>query len=343
MKIKTILLWVSCISSYSSYAQNFSGEYVTEWQWGMNGKSNWVNFLRLDADFHLWKGGALKASTVHIAKTDHRIIDDWQTFSNIEEDNNIAAIAVFGCMYIGKNVHLFVGVRNVNEDFFTSEVTSLFTNSSCGIFPTISASYPIANYPLSGLTVYFDISSDKWVFKNSLYNGVGYNGWSGQDNPFLLRPQKDGIFDMAQCEYRYRYGHLFVGIAMHTRYFPVDQERMDPQVTTRMNCAWWGYWERTLWMTGRQKISLMLQYSENTCRQNACYRYGEIGGVYAIDGNQLGLSYQYARFFQGAEYSMEMTWRKVIDEKIAVQPTFQYIKNRKGNFTVLADRLHYRF
>ena len=33
-----------------------------------------------------------------------------------------------------KKARLFVGVRNVNEDFFTSDVTSLFTGSSCGIF-----------------------------------------------------------------------------------------------------------------------------------------------------------------------------------------------------------------
>lgn len=41
--------------------------------------------------------------------------------------------------------------------------TSLFTGSSCGIFPTISASYPIANYPLAGLTVYFDVSFGGWT------------------------------------------------------------------------------------------------------------------------------------------------------------------------------------
>ena len=60
----------------------------------------------------------------------------------------LAALAVLGYMHEWKEAHLFVGVRNVNEDFFTSDVTSLFTNGSCGIFPTIAASYPIANFPL---------------------------------------------------------------------------------------------------------------------------------------------------------------------------------------------------
>lgn len=69
----------------------------------------------------LWKGGSLEAATLHVAKTGDGIIDDWQGFSNIEADNMFAGIAVLGYMHEWKAGHLFVGVRNVNEDFFTSE------------------------------------------------------------------------------------------------------------------------------------------------------------------------------------------------------------------------------
>lgn len=184
-----------------SQAQTFSGTYTAEWQWDMNKNTNFVNLLRLELNVPLWNGGTFEAATLHVAKTNDGIIDDWQGFSNIEADNMFGGIAVLGYMHEWKAGHVFVGVRNVNEDFFTSDITALFTNSSCGIVPTIGSSYPIANYPFSGLTVYFDVQKGGWLFRNSLYNGVGYNGWKHGDNPFLVRPKKDGIFDMAQLEY----------------------------------------------------------------------------------------------------------------------------------------------
>ena len=103
------------------------------------------------------------------------------------------------------------GRKKVNEDFFTSDITALFTNSSCGIFPTIAASYPIANYPFSGLTLYFDVTHGGWTFKNSIYNGMGYNGWKHNDNPFRLNPKQDGIFNISQLEYAYHDAHYFGG------------------------------------------------------------------------------------------------------------------------------------
>ncbi|WP_278626418.1 carbohydrate porin [Parabacteroides gordonii] len=346
MKLKTILFFMGCMMPTIAFTQTFSGTYTTEWQWNMKKKTNWVNLLRLDMILPLWKDGSLEAATIHVAKTNEYIIDDWQTFSNIEEENNYAAIALLGYMHTWEKVHLFVGVRNVNEDFFTSDVTSLFTNSSCGIFPTISASYPIANYPLSGLTVYFDVNFSGYTLKNSLYNGVGYNSWNRHDNPFLIRPKRDGVFNIAQLEYGYGNGSYFIGAAVHNRQYPVDEEgEMSPMVESlkKTSCAWWIYGEQLVWEVDDKNVSLMAQYSENTCRQNSCYRYAEIGCTYAGVNDQFGVSGLYAHFFQGKEWSLELTWNKTINESLFIQPIFQYVRNREGSFTVLSARVHYSF
>ena len=94
----------------------------------------------------------------------------------------------------------------------------------------VASSYPIANYPYSGLTLYFDVTKGGWTFRNSLYNGVGYNGWKAHDNPFLIRPKKDGIFNMSQLEYEHKGGKYFAGVAVHTRQYPIneDGEKGDP-------------------------------------------------------------------------------------------------------------------
>lgn len=199
----TILLLV-CLCPLLARAQWFSGEYTSEWQWDMQKETNWVNLLRLNLSVPVWKGkGSLEAATLHVARTGESIIEDWQGFSNVFADNQVASIAVLGYMHEWQNAHLFAGVRNVNEDFFVTDITSLFTNSLCGIFPTIASCYPIANYPLSGLTLYFDVEKDGWTFKNSLYNGAGYNGWKRQNNPFLIKPKRDGVFNMSQLEYEH--------------------------------------------------------------------------------------------------------------------------------------------
>lgn len=116
MKLKTILFFMGCTIPCMGYAQSFSGRYTTEWQWNMKKTTNWVNLLRLDLTLPLWKG-SLEAATIHVAKTNEYIIDDWQTFSNIEGENDFAAIAVLGYMHMWKHVCLFAGIRNVNEDF----------------------------------------------------------------------------------------------------------------------------------------------------------------------------------------------------------------------------------
>lgn len=357
---RKIWLILFSIAPCLSFAQEFSGELTSEWQWDMNKRTNWVNLLRLNMRLPLANGkGAFEAATLHVAKTkEETILADWQGFSNIEADNMFAAIAVLGYMHTWQNAHLFVGVRNVNEDFFTSDVTSLFTNSSCGIFPTIAANYPIANYPFSGLTLYFDVTRGPWTFKNSLYNGTGYNGWKGNDNPFLVRPKRDGVFNISQLEYSAHDARYFAGLTVHTRqHLTCEQEGFvttdgasasendgeeavsTEKTTNKTTFAWWVYGEQPVWTAGDRSVVCMAQYSENTSRKNECYRYAEVGCAYRDSLNEGGLSGQYARFQEGNEWSMELTWRRQLSETVAVQPSFQYVNNANGQFTVLSARL----
>lgn len=249
MMNKTIVTLILAVAyCVGAQPQSFGGCFTTEGQYAVRGSANWVNLLRLDFSMPLAHGaGSIEAATIHAFKTHDPIVGDWQTFSNIETSNLAAAIAVLGYRHAWRNASLFVGVRNVNEDFFTSPLTSLFTNSSCGLFPTIAASYPIANYPFSGLTLYMDVGRAGWLFRNSVYNGVGHNGWNRHDNPFRLSPAHDGVFNISQLEYAWRGGRYYVGAAVHTRRFPVDDEGTMADADgsrSGVSCAWWAYGEQ---------------------------------------------------------------------------------------------------
>lgn len=111
----------------------------------------------------------------------------------------------------------------------------------------------------------------------------------------------------------------------------------------RTTFAWWLYGEQKLWTSGEKNILCMVQYSENSSRKNACYRYAEIGGAYLDAKNECGVSGQYAQFQQGDEYSLELTWKRQLTKAIAVQPSFQFIHNDDGNFTAISARLYLNF
>lgn len=68
-----------------------------------------------------------------------------------------------------------------------------------------------------------------------------------------------------------------------------------------------------------------------------------VGCAYRDDSNECGLTGQYARFFQGTEYSVEVTWKRRINRSLSVQPAFQYITNAGGDYAVLMARLYCSF
>ena len=326
--------------------QEFSIDYSTEMEWNFGSHARWANLLCLGADIPLWEGGSLQVGTIHIAHLGGTVIDDWQGFSNIDEDNNWAALAVLGYMHSWEKVNLFAGVRNLDEDFFTTDHTTFFTGSSPSIFPTLTAMYPAAYYPCTGLTLHFDVTLGEWTFKNNLYNGIGYNGWKHSDNPFIVRPDRDGVFDIAQIEWHHLSGHYYLGGAFNTRKFGVDEqgEYLPYDLSSRkFTLVWWAYCEQPLWSEADRNLYLLAQYSQSSSPSGGCHRYGELGGIYTAGTNRVGLSLQYAKFHQGAERSAELSWRKSICSFLSVQPSFQYIDNKLGDYTVLTLRFDFSF
>lgn len=192
-------------------------EYTTELQTNFRGDYNFLNLLRLSADLRLGRGFTFRASTVSTAKTrDESITDDQLDFSNLYVDNTALALALGGVEWSPNEHHtLFVGVHTMNEDCFASEVTSLFTTSSCGINPTVSMNYDIANFPVASLGMHYKYSADRWGLVATLYNGRGYGRFSGRENVFRFCPKDDGLFGVLQGELKPHGSHYFLGLAAH--------------------------------------------------------------------------------------------------------------------------------
>lgn len=326
----------------------FGFRYATEVQTDFGGKANWVNLLSLNAGFAPWRNGELSIQTISVYKTRReRITDDLQVFSNIEEDNMAVNISLLGYTHSFGDITMFGGVRNINEDYFTSDYTSLFTNSSCGVYPTLSANFPLANYPASAMSLHAEFRlSENLTLKSSLYNGVAGRLYGNEPSVFNIRAS-DGIFCISELSYTPRpgsHGSYNAGVAVHSGHIPPTCKE---PIKTKAVYAVWGSVERVILRKSHREAGVLLQASYAPGDQNDCRTY--FGGGILLRGmlsrkkpDVLGVFVNRAGFREMTETAMELTWQYEIFRNITLQPSLHMIRRRQTDITGLL-RLNYVF
>lgn len=342
-KIRTNVFYaaMSMITFYSHClaAQETGIAYTSEFQTDFRKGTKWVNLLRAEFEFPIGKNFGMEMASISIAETHERpLIDDWQGFSNIEEENTPLALAVLGIRWQLKKSFLFVGVRNLNEDYFTSPYTSLFTNSSCGIFPTLSVNYPIANYPLASIGIDYKYKGNRWSFEASAYNGVGYKRLTGRENVFRFCPESDGILGISTINYQNNGSSYYMGFALRNGMSACYEKGTEESKEKKeWNALVWGYAE--------QKLSAhwhaLIQYSVNPTVLKGCRSYA--GGALVLHCGKLesGVFAGYAGFAEGNEWSGELTCRIACLHNMYIQPAFHVIKNSRLHGCIGLLRLGY--
>lgn len=341
---KHIFTALLCLCSATSLAQKpvLGLEYTGELQANLKGRQvlddeteiepfNFMNHLKLTFDMDFGKHFGVHAATLSMARTSkERIAADFQWFSNIDEDNLPLALAVLGFDWRPGEYHtLFAGIRNMNEDYFTGDVTSFFTTSSGGCHPTIAFNYPIANYPFASMGIHYAYDTEHLGIQASLYNGEGFNKFSGKENVFRFCPADDGIFAIAQGEYRHRGSRYFLGGCLAYN-----------------NMYGWTDWQAkgTLWAYAEQKLCRNLYaiaaYShafakkepasidgEELYNGTVCSDYAALGAKMDIRKVEIGVLANYARFLTYNEWDTEISCKATLTRHIYIQPTIHLIKN----------------
>lgn len=329
---KRIMLGAMMLAAMGSHrlrAQEFGLTYTTELQTDFRRGTNWVNLLRADFSQILARQVIWKAASVSVARTcEKRLADDLQTFSNIEEENIPLALAVLGIEWRTGKSTFFFGVRNLNEDYFTSDCTSLFTNSSCGIFPTLSANYPVANYPVASAGIDYKLALNHWELETSLYNGTGYRMWAGRENVFRFCPATDGILSVTSINYQKNGSGYYMGIALHSGMPVADEAGTEEQASEetqkrKLNSVVWAYMEQRL----SAHVYGMLQYSVNPTERKGCRNYVGAGFVWHWAGTEGGVFADYADFTSEHEWAGELTWKIPCLKNGYVQPALHLIRN----------------
>lgn len=323
MRIITLFVVVALMmGDFHAYAQIFRVEYTSELQTNFR-ESNFVNLLRFNAEVPISRSMTIGASTISVAKTrDEKLVDDLQTFSNIEEDDLPLALALCGIEWKINDKHsFFAGIRNMNEDYFTTPVTSFFTNSSCGVYPTTSANYPIANYPMASVGMHYCCDANPFKLQASLYNGTGYNRFVGRSNVFRFCPKSDGIFGVAEVTYAHGNTLFSLGNSLYGE--------------GGVSFSPWIYAEQGVC----NNFALLVGYSHAFAVEAACVDYAGMGACYKLGKCQLGVFTDYAAFEGSDEFATELTCKVPLSPFMQIQPTAHFIYSDGKSYSVAMLRM----
>lgn len=309
----------------STRHSSFSLEYVGEIQSDFK-HTKFVNHLHLRANLPITKRLTAEIASVSAVTTDEKsLIDNLQGYSNIDAENTPFALAVAGLSWqIDEHNNLFAGIRRMDEDYFCTDLLSLFTNSTCGGFPTVTANYDIAAYPMAAVGVHYAYEHDNFGIQASVYNGTGHNRFYGVANVFRFCPKSDGVFVLAQTEYRKGESSYYLGGSVHYSDLYASAPRRPRPIV-------WTYAEQSI----NDHFAVIAAYSHAFSTYNACRNFCAVGGRYLLDRATLGVFSDYTRIAGVDEWATELTCNVACSKAISLQPTLHII-NTDGNTACVA-------
>ena len=289
-----------------SFGVDYTGEVQTDFK-----RARTTHLLQLHADVPLSRTLSVQMASLSTLSS-KKLLDifEIQGYSNIETYGlNIPfALTVAGITWQPDGHHsLFAGIRRTDEDYFCSEGHGLFTNSSCGIFPTISWNFPIGTFPYAAMGIHYVYNVEKLCLQASLYNGVGGYRFTGRENVFRICHKSDGVFALGQVVYHYRGSHYFLGGSMHTLPF--------------VRPTAWAYAEQAL----SPDITLLAAYGHAFGGNILCRDFCGIGGKITLKRAELGLFTDYTRVTDISEWATELICSLHLTDFLTVKPVLHVI------------------
>jgi porin len=174
MKIKPYLLFLS-ILCYTVVlpAQNLEpavqspismeafciGDIVSNFSGGIKRGSSYLGLANFKLtinteELRLWKGGKflINAANNHGGNPTADLIGDFHTVSNIESEDIIYIHELWYSQTIN-NIHITVGLQDLNTDYVSSGFGSIFINSTFGTPSTIADNVPSPIFPLTAIGI----------------------------------------------------------------------------------------------------------------------------------------------------------------------------------------------
>lgn len=316
----------------------YTGEVVETFAGGALNKSGTIYHDNLDLTLNidtgkagLWNGGTLwlYALQNHGRDPSAAMIGDLQTASNIAVPHD--QFRLFEAWYnqdFGEGaVSLLAGLHNLNSEFYVSDYGSLFLNSSFGIGPELSANVPSSIFPKAGLGVRLRVKpSDASYLQAAIYDG---------DPATLELHSAEGYLDIAEAGYSIDGSNYKLGCWRHS----ADKIRSDSATIYSSDYGFYGVVDQELVKFGTStssSLGLFVQLGWVPSDRNDVTGYFGTGlhlhGPFPGRGeDDVGLAMARATTHKDAETALELTYRFVANDWLALRPDFQWIFNPGGD------------
>lgn len=292
--IAAALLFLLPLTASAQVSPFYAIDYTSEVQTDFRHASLYEGLLTMAGSLGFGRHVSLDVAMESFAATRSPLLDDLQGYSNIAAPNTALSLSTLAVRTTWGGHELSAGVGNMNAHYFASHLLGLFTNSSCGAFPTVAALGEVPNYPLSslGLDYVWEIDT-AWTLQAALFDAHAYSGFR-----MFRRPK--GAFALVEASYTHALSSYHLGAAVQRK------------------AAVWAYAEQKL--LARVALLAEASYGGSECRQ-----YYGVG--LAVDvGRTTGAAHiDYADMRSRHEWAAELTWEVPIGKYVCLQPALHLV------------------
>jgi porin len=322
----------------------YKGDLVTNFNGGISTGTTYLGladlFLHFDTEnAGWWRGGEflIHGANSHGGEPTANLIGDFQFVSNIEAGNHTFLYELWLKQTIS-NVTATIGLQDLNVEFASSEVGSLFLNSSFGVHSVISDNITAPIFPLTSPGITFCwAASERINLKTALYSGspIGFEA-----NPYNIKwglKHLNGLLWVNELQYRWagrqeQNNILKTGVFFHQH--SSERNVVNSETGNRLTHDFGFY------LIGDHsidpKFSVFYQLGLSPRNDNYCYLGAgcTYSGLFSKNGNDiLGLAVADGMLVKERgrdETTFELTYKVKVSGQIYLQPEMQYVVHPGG-------------
>ena len=269
----------------------------------------------------LWDGGTLFIYGLGNSGRDPSadVIGDLQTVSNIEAPNTFLLYEAWFEQQFGELFSVLVGFHDLNSEFYVSEYSSLFLNSSPGIGAEISGNVPVSIFAKTGLAVRLHLHPTEHLYiQAAVYDG---------DPATRALKGSEGKMYIIESGITSDSGSYKLGYWQHTANITFNGHNYSSDY------GYYGIIDQTLLTLGAgRSIGAFIRWGGVPGSRNEITSHTEFGLhmhglIPARSEDDFGIAFIRANTHRGQESVYEFTYRAQLSSWLAVQPSLQVVRH----------------
>jgi porin len=321
----------------------YKGDLVTNFNGGISTGTTYLGladlFLHFDTEkAGLWKSGEflIHGANSHGGEPTANLIGDFQFVSNIEAGNHTFLYELWFKQTFS-HFTVTAGLQDLNSEFASSDVGSLFLNSSFGVHSVISDNIAAPIFPLTspGITFCWQ-TSRKICLKTAVYKGSPIDFDS---NPYNIKwnlNYLNGLLWVTEGQYKWsgnqeKNNVLKTGFFFHEHSLESDVVNSETGNKLTYDYGFYMVGDNHVCSNGSHGLSIFYQLGVSPRNDNFCYLGAgcTYTGLFSkVGADVLGFAVADGMLTKTRgrdETAFELTYKVQISNQIYLQPEMQYV------------------